>query len=90
MSKKQKCDEAWTDDQLIWACRYQRGVLFERLMDIATSTPPSHVTIAAAKLLLEKAACETERERDPLYWIEKMHAGMDYSSDAVDDGRDEC
>jgi len=62
---KRKNMKPMTQDQMIKAARSNRAAILERLQAISFEGPPSHVTIAASKLLLEIGERKTETERNP-------------------------
>jgi hypothetical protein len=55
-----------TNDEIILYARGSRREIIERLREVALSEPATHVTIGAAKTLLEIADQQTSDERDPM------------------------
>jgi hypothetical protein len=55
-----------TEDQLILKARRSSPEILDRLLSIAQADPPTHASIAAAKLVLDIANKETKQERNPM------------------------
>lgn len=57
--------EPLTNDEVVLYARRARREIVERLREVSLSEPATHVTIGAAKTLLEIADQQTSDERDP-------------------------
>ncbi len=57
--------ETTDKDLSIMTARESRVQVVERLSEVALAEPPTHVSVAASKLLLEIADEKTTEERDP-------------------------